>query len=340
LLISHYSWTLNQRVDLDPSDYVISTAGALSSFPSLKTLAINVRVAQGNVQESVFPPLRDFKNLCTLSVSCSGDIPREYCEREITTAINASPSLANLSISTLSRYSVGQARERIPFPLQCFLQTPRSELVQLEIKHVPLPSAGIREILPHKLQQLSVFTAPGARDIEFDWRRLWSALQETGIALSVLKVAGTEYAMDEMFTYLLSYTGLRELQITNLRMDTQVVEDEASQIFWDTIIPHHRENLTVLSINCEYRSEWCYGPRAAAALWQCSSLRDLTITVCRVDSSWAEARLSRAREENKIEFHGLAKPMDGMLENCGVRPADNGISRPSPFCSPWPVVQH
>jgi hypothetical protein len=301
---------------------------------------VNIKSWSSEVQNSILPPLRDFKNLCKLSVACSDDIPREYCEREIAAAISASPSLANLSISTLNRYSVGQARKRIPFPLQCFLQTPRSELVQLEFKHVPLPSAGIREILPRKLQQLSVFTAPGARDIEFDWKRLWSALQETGIALSVLKVAGTEYAMDEMFTYLLSYNGLRKLQITNLRMDSRGVEDEASQIFWNEIIPHHRDNLTVLSINCEYVSEWCYGPRAAAALWQCSSLWDLTINVCRVDSSWAEARLSPAREENKIEFHGLGEPMVGMLENCGVRPADNGISRPSPFCSPWSVVQH
>jgi hypothetical protein len=301
---------------------------------------VNVKSWSGEVQNSILPPLRDFKNLCKLSVACSDDIPREYCEREIAAAINASPSLANLSISNLMWYSVERAKERnkcSPFPLQCFLQTPRSELVQLEFKHVPLPSAGIREILPHKLQQLSVFTAPGARDIEFNWRRLWSALQETGIALSVLKVAGTEYAMDEMFTYLLSYTGLRRLEIANLRMDSQEVEDKASQIFWDEIIPHHRDNLTVLSINCEYGSEWCYGPRAAAALWQCSSLRDLTISVCCVDPSWAKSILDRAYEENEIEFDVLAEP-DDKLENCGVRPADNGISRPSPFCPP--VAQH
>jgi hypothetical protein len=79
-------------------------------------------------------------------------------------------------------------------------------LVQLELGHMPLPSAGISEILSHKLQQLSVSTSIGARHIEFDWKRLWSALQKMGLELPFLKVSGTENAMDEMFTYLLSYS--------------------------------------------------------------------------------------------------------------------------------------
>jgi hypothetical protein len=76
-------------------------------------------------------------------------------------------------------------------------------------ERVPLLGAGIREILSYKLQQLSISTLLGAHHIMFAWRRLWSALQETGIELLFLTVSGTENAMDEMFTYLrsLDYRG-------------------------------------------------------------------------------------------------------------------------------------
>ena len=244
----------------------------------------------------------------------SDHIPRAYCLREITAAINASPSLANLHIDSYIWYQATGIT-----PLQFFLQS-RPELVQLELKHVPLPSAGIKEILSHKLQQLSISTP--RRGIEFDWKRLWSALQEIRTALSILKVSGMANAMDEMFAYLLSYTGLQRLEIAN--MSSQEKENRASLIFWRKIIPHHRDSLTMLSIKCSFEGGWCYGPHAAPALWQCSLLRDLTIPVCRVKSSWAEATLSRARGHSKIEFHHLEEP-DGAVENCGVR-TDNGVS--------------
>jgi hypothetical protein len=117
--------------------------------------------------------------------------------------------------------------------------------MELELKRVPLPSAGIGEILSPKLQQLYVSTPSGARRIEFDWGGLlWSALQETGVELSILRVSGSENAMD-----VLSYTGLQRLEIPYLQ------------------------------------SEWCYGPFTATALQQCSSLRGLSISVCSADSS-------------------------------------------------------
>jgi hypothetical protein len=272
------------------------------------------------VQEPVFPPLRDFKNLCTLSVAYSTDLPRA-CLQNITAAINASPSLANLSIS-ISNFIWTSASRANSIPLHFFLQTSKPELLQLELMDVPLPSAGIREILSHRLQKLSVSIG---HDVEFDWRRLWSALQETWITLYILKVSGMESAIDDMFSYLLSYSGLQKLNITRSRMDSQEEENRTSLIFWDEIIPHHRDFLTKLSVTSDFENGWCYGPRAAAALWQCSSLRGLTISVCGVDLSWAEATLSRAREYKNVEFRSLEEP-DGALENCGVCLADNGVS--------------
>jgi hypothetical protein len=198
--------------------------------------------------------------------------------------------------------------------------------VQLKLVRVPLPNAGIRDVLSDKLQQLSVSTRTGApRDIEFDWGQLWSALRETGIKLSKLKVSGTENAIDKMFTYLLSYTGLQKLAILALQMDTQEMEDKAGQIFWRKVIPHHRDSLTTLFIEAVFESEWCYGPYAVPALRRCLSLRDLTIPVCSVPSFWAKKKLSWARKRNKIEFHDLQEP-DGAAENCGVSSAVNEVS--------------
>ena len=247
------------------------------------------------------------------------DIPRTYCLREITAAINASPSLANLEIRNYNWHAVAGIT-----PLQLFLQS-RPELVQLELGRVPLPSTGIREILSQKLQQLSISTPLGDTDFEFDWRRLWSALQESRTALSFLEVSGMANAMDKMLGYLLSYTGLQRLEITNMEIQEKEKENGTSLIFWRKIIPHHRDSLTKLSIQCSFEGGWCYGPQASAALRQCLFLRDLTLSVCRVESSWAEETLSRAHEYSKIEFRDLKEP-DGAVGNCGVRPTNNGVS--------------
>jgi hypothetical protein len=256
------------------------------------------------------PPLRNFKKLCALSISYSGDIdiPKDYCLQEIATVIDASPGLANLSI-----------RSNSPAVLNCTsLQSKsRPELVQLDLVHVPLSNTGIKEILSHKLQQLSISTPPGGRYIKFDWNGLWSALQKIGIKLTILDVSGTENAIDKMFTYLLSYTGLQSLAIRDLRMDTREMEDMAARRFWHRIIPQHRYSLTTLFVTPDYESEWCYGPRVEVALKKCSSLQDLTISVRNVHSFWAKKKLSEARKFG-VEFRDLGKP-DGAVENCGVR---------------------
>jgi hypothetical protein len=131
--------------------------------------------------------------------------------------------------------------------------------------------------------------------------------------------------MDNMFAYLLSYTGLQRLEIPALLMDSQEAEDSAAERFWRDVIPHHRNSLTTLVINARFESGWCYGPHAAAALQQCLSLRDLTISVGSVDSSWVEVRLSQARQNDKIVFRELTKP-SGAPENYCVRPTNNGVS--------------
>ena len=134
------------------------------------------------------------------------------------------------------------------------------ELAELELEYVPLANMGIREILSPKLQPLSISTLPGSRRIEFDWRALWYALRASGIELLTLKAWGPENAMDEMFDYLLSYTGLQRLDISDLQMNRLEAEDQAAQKFWRHIVSHaFHDHITSLCIYSRFESGFCYG---------------------------------------------------------------------------------
>ena len=321
-MISHCSWTYDAVGD--PSDGLIPSAGVIASLPSLKNLTLRINAPSHEMPANTLPRLRNFKNLATLSVSCSGDLPRSYCSREIASAISASPGLTKLRIHNFITLEDYRRRVGKCASLQRLLQTPRPELEDLELQYVPLTSMGIREILSPKLQRLSISTLPGARRIEFDWRGLWSALKEARIELKILKAWGPENSMEELFSYLLSYTGLQRLGLSGLRLDSQEMEDRAASKFWQQIVPHHQNSLTSICAYSKFVSGWCYGPLVSVAMRQCPSLRDLTVSVCSVDSSWAEAKLRRAREDDGFEFCCLKEPQ-GAVENCGVCPATNGV---------------
>jgi hypothetical protein len=116
---------------------------------------------------------------------------------------------------------------------------------------------------------------------------------------------------------LVSYTGLRKLEIRGIKMDQQDLENSAGYKLWNQIVPHHKDTLTELVIAPCYEGGWCYGPAAAETIPRCSSLRRLTLSVCDVDSSWAEAKLSRASGNDNVQFRDLYEPY-GAAENCGV----------------------
>jgi hypothetical protein len=128
-------------------------------------------------------------------------------------------------------------------------------------------------------------TGPGARQIELDWRGLWTGLRDTGVKLRTLRVLGTENAMNQLWTYLLSYTGLQRLYMRDILMDGQKSEDSAGEEFWREIVPHHKETLTSLEAYSTVDSAWCYGPRVSAALRQCLSLRALALSFRHSSSS-------------------------------------------------------
>ena len=267
------------------------------------------------------PPLHTFKNLASLSVSCSEDIPTAYCNREIATAIAASPKLTRLSLKNLV-----EADANIFVTKTSSLQTlcgngaTSPQLIELELRHVPLPAAGLSQMLSHRLKSLTISTPTGSRQLDFAWAELFTTLEEIGVELSQLSVSGMEAAMDEMFSYLLSCAAghrLQTLEIRNIMMDCQNQEESAGRRFWNEIVPHHCSSLRVLSIQPCYEGEWCYGPEVAAAIRQFSSLRNLTVAVRSVDSTWAKAELSLASANKATENLDLEEP-DNLSENSTV----------------------
>lgn len=282
-------------------------------------MALVIEGKSEHVATHQLPPLHGFKDLHTLSVTCCGDIPQSYCKREIAPVTKASPALTNFTL----RNFCGLIRFRIPIeciPLQHFFHAVElSELRQLELEHVPLPSSGLRDMLSlcSKLQQLSVTTRPGSRGIDFDWATLWSSLQDTRTMLSALRVSGGENVIDRTFDYLLTYSGLQKLEILNVQMDDEDQENNAAQILWNKAILHHKDTLITLAITSIYQGAWCYGPAVADVLSQCTVLRDLTVSLGPVSSSWADTILTKAREDQKIEFLHLKEP-HGLPENGGV----------------------
>ncbi|GIK06669.1 hypothetical protein Aspvir_002319 [Aspergillus viridinutans] len=210
------------------------------------------------VADQPLPPLHSFKNLHRFAVTCSGDIPRLYCEREIIPLIEASGALIEFSVQNFAT-SANKWLVQECVSLQRFFDTPKPALQTLDLVRVPLPSPGLKEALPSRLRQLSLSTPPASRGVDFDWKALWSSLRETRTELSALKVSGSERAMDDIFQYLLSYNGLQKLEIMHLQMDHQHEEDNLAATFWDKIA------LVLCSLEIPLETLVLTSTRAAAA---------------------------------------------------------------------------
>ncbi|MCJ1349111.1 hypothetical protein MMC31_007347 [Peltigera leucophlebia] len=304
-------WT--HYVGRKPSLYFAHIAQTLSRLAKLQNVAIKIhrcdwyQTFRGDYK---LPPLHIFKNLSSLSVSYTDDIPQEYYDREIATVIAASPKL--------TRFDLGNRVQTIDDPsitetctsLQTLFGNARSpQLTHLELGHIPLSSAGLNQKLSQKLKSLTISTPIGSRRLKFAWAELFTTLEEIGVELSHLSVTGMEAAMDEMFSYLTSYGSvLQTLEIRKILMDCQEQEDKAGHRFWDQVVLHHKGSIKVLCVYPVYEGEWCYGQAAASAISQCSSLRNLTIANHTIGSAWANAKLSPESIKTVIKCLNVREP--------------------------------
>jgi hypothetical protein len=301
-----YSWAHDPF--RDPSSYLFSIADTLSSLPKLKYLKVRINLININPAEHQLPPLRNFKNLSALSVSSKGRIPAAYCEDEIRPVVEASPRLASFSLRCLSKTAAVHT---------ILGKEPRPRLVELTLRGVPLPPEGLKLLCSQNLQSLSLSTGPGYRSTYVAWSLLWLALRETGVQLLSLLVAGFEGAIDEMFSYLISYSKLRKLSLLRIQTDQQTTEDAAGHIFWREVVPQHKDSLIELAVHPVHEGAWCYGPAASSAIQQCASLQKLALGVCSVDPIWAVARITKLRQNNAVRVPELKQPL-GHPENCPV----------------------
>ncbi|MCJ1349207.1 hypothetical protein MMC31_007443 [Peltigera leucophlebia] len=305
-----------------PSLYFVTIAPWLSSLAKLQNVAITTKrdnYCKPTLEDYNLPPLHYFRNLVSLLVSCYSDIPIAYCTREITRAIAASPKLTRFSLRNFDGANHNIVVATTCTSLQTFFGNATiPQLIQLELGHVPLPAAGLSQTLSNRLKSLTISTPTGSRHLDFAWAELFTTLEEMGIKLSQLSVTGMEAAMDEMFSYLISYAGgLHTLEIRDIMMDCQEQEDNAGHRFWDQIVPHHKGSLKELRIYPWYEGEWCYGPETAAAIWQCWSLHQLGIAVRSVNSFWAKDKLSLTSANTAIKALDLREPY-GLPEDSAV----------------------
>jgi hypothetical protein len=175
---------------------------------------------------------------------------------------------------------------------------------------VPLPLEGLKLLCSRNLQDLSLSTGPSSRGTHVAWPALWLALQEAGVQLSSLSVAGFEGAIDEMFGYLRSYSKLKKLIIPRIQMNQQAAEDAAGNFFWSEVVVKHKDSLTELALQPVYEGVWCYGPAASRAIQQCSSLRELALGLCEINQDWALARVAQLRENNPVGMPELDQTWD------------------------------
>ncbi|MCJ1347102.1 hypothetical protein MMC31_005323 [Peltigera leucophlebia] len=279
------NWT--HSVDEQPSLYLIAIAQSLSSLPKLRNVAVTIQChdfTKSSLKNYKLPPLHTFKDLSSLLVFCSNDIPTEYCIREITTAIAASPKLTRLSLANPFEDCNTTVIETCTSLQTLFRDTTGPQLQQLELQYIPFPAAGLNQTLSHRLKSLTISTPTCSRHPDFAWAELFTTLKEIGVELSKLRVTGMEAAMDEMFSYLISYSGgLQTLGINNIIMECKSHEDSAGNRFWDQIVPHHKGSLKALYISSRYEGAWCYGPKPTMAIRQCLSLCKFNIAARRDD---------------------------------------------------------
>ena len=255
--------------------YLITIAQSLSIHTKLQNVSIRIRSYDddiGSLEDHKLPPLHTFKNLSSLSVSCFYDIPTAYCNEQIAAAITASPELTRFTLRNIVDFLL------IPIDKECtslqnlFRNVASSQLINLTLGYVPLPAAGLKQILSPKLKSLTIFTPTNFYHLDCAWAKLFTSLSETRAELSTLRITNMDTGMNEMVDYLSSYRGIKTLVIRGIMKDRQDQEDGAGVRFWDKIVPLHKDSLTKLHIQPYYEGSWSFGPSKEEVKEQCSSL--------------------------------------------------------------------
>ncbi|GAP91518.1 hypothetical protein SAMD00023353_3101280 [Rosellinia necatrix] len=304
-------WTYDAK--RDPACYLIPVAQSLASLPKLKILRVKIELVDPDNPESQLPPLHAFRHLSELSVSSDYNLPAAFWENQVRPAVKASAELVSFSLKLDNGDKVA------PPPVQAIMGgVPRPSLEALALQRVALPPPGLYPFCSGNLKHLTLLTDPGPQAPAVAWSSVWAALRNVGAELSSLSVSVFGEGMDEMFHYLLSYSGLRKLKIVHVQMDTQTAEDTAGDVFWNEVIPQHKDSLLELVVSPMYEGSWCYGRVAASAITQCASLKRLDLRLCPVDEGWAMAEVARLTGGDEVKFPAQGYNASETLKCCPV----------------------
>lgn len=138
-------------------------------------------------------------------MNCDEDIIQVSYNQEIAPAIAASPKLTWLCLRTCGHTKHDSPITETCTSLRALLGDPTGpRLTELELQHIPISSASLKQPLSHKLKSLTISTSIGSRRLKFAWAELFTTLKKSGVELSLLSVIGMEAAMDQMLSYLSS----------------------------------------------------------------------------------------------------------------------------------------
>ncbi|KAJ8130433.1 hypothetical protein O1611_g3198 [Lasiodiplodia mahajangana] len=288
-------WT--HDVKRDPASSLSSLTDGLASLPNLKNLRIRIEFPNSYGLDPDLPPLHPFKHLSGLDISSSHNLPATYWENEVRTVVKSSVELSSFSLV------LDKGHKAPPPSVQTIIgEGPRTKLERLVLKNVALPPPGLHSFCTKNLKHLTISTSPGPRAPAVAWSCIWSALRDIGVELLSLSVPVYGEEVDSMFNYLLSYSGLRELEITKVQMETELPEDAAGEVFWNAVVPRHKDSLIDLVVSPVYEGSWCYDQPAANAIRQCTSLKRLCLRLSLTGDSWFNDEMMRMKENNDVKF--------------------------------------
>ncbi|KIK66125.1 hypothetical protein GYMLUDRAFT_239763 [Collybiopsis luxurians FD-317 M1] len=138
-----------------------------------------------------------------------------------------------------------------------------------KIIHANLTSLDLREMTTYINSDIDHPHELFPHEAAFD--SLWNALSQKQIHLRSLAVSFRITAA--LLDYIQSYTGLEDLSLRGYW------RYEASDRFFEYVLPMHQETLVKLEVMPEYENEWCFGPHNVEVFRRCRRLRTLLVGV-------------------------------------------------------------
>lgn len=264
------------------------------------------------------PILHCFKNLSSLSISSDYSLPSAYYQNEIRPVVDGSPGLTRFCLS------IKDDRMTVP-PMQAILGTmPRLDLTDLVLEGVTLPAGSLDPIITGNLRHLTLSPGPPfGRRCQIAWASILAALNNSRVKLPSFSVGFFEEAVDDIFDYLRSYSGLQELTIIGVHWMPEPgdehwaaheAENLAGRVFWNEIVPNHKDSLVGLAVHPAYNGAWCYGQLASDAIRTCTSLRRLSIHGSyyteSYDESWFSSRMTELADNGGWSLGGWKPGQD------------------------------